>query len=439
MRGAKLFRFISLATDLRAWTLAVATPEIHNSMVEQRLKALPAQQQETATSGSLTFFIPDFGKNTMKSTLGAIALAALAGPVFAQSSVTMYGVVDLDGQYIDGASKALRVTSGGLNGSRIGFKGTEDLGSGNFVDFVLEGGINVDTGSSGQGGALFGRQAFGALRSTTLGTLSAGRQYSSLYVLSNDFSAFSNTPVGPSTAVIGGYAGGYEPIQGGSGTATAVTNATGESLNGGPARVNNSVRYTTPSFAGFKASVLAGAGEVTGGATKTRLFDGSVRYTANGLDLSLAVISDKAAGATAATSANVTTYIAGASYTFDAFVVEGGYLKGDDKRAIASTALHDGRAFWLGGSFRSGQSLFKAQWVNNQVDNNAVGATDSKVNAFGLGYQYDFSKRTALYSSIAHFANKGDGVGRFNSSISGLTTATDKNINEFALGIRHSF
>ena len=375
----------------------------------------------------------------MKSIFSAIALAAIAGPALAQSSVTIYGVVDLDGQYISGASKAVRVTSGGLAGSRLGFKGTEDLGSGTYVDFVLEGGLNVDTGSSAQGGALFGRQAFGALRSTTLGTLSAGRQYSSSYIISGDFSAFSNTPVGPTTAAIGGYAGGYEPVQGGSGTATAVTNATGESLNGGPARVNNSVRYTTPSFAGFKASVLAGAGEVVGNATKTRLFDGSVRYTANGLDLTLAAISDKGAGATAATSANVTTYIAAASYTFDAFVVEGGYLKGNDKRSIVSTALHDGRAFWLGGSFRTGQNLFKAQWVNNEVDNNAAGATDSKLNAFGVGYQFDFSKRTALYTSLTRFANKGDGLGHYNSSIAGLTTATDKNINEFALGLRHSF
>jgi len=375
----------------------------------------------------------------MKSILGAIALAAIAGPALAQSSVTIYGIVDLNGQYVNGANKVVRVNSGGLSGSRLGFKGTEDLGSGNFVDFVLEGGLNIDTGSSGQGGALFGRQAFGALRSTSLGTLSAGRQYSSLYTISGDFSAFSNTPVGPTTAAIGGYAGGYEPVQGGSGTATAVTNATGESLNGGPSRVNNSVRYTTPSFAGFKASVLAGAGEVVGGATKTRLFDGSVRYTGNGVDVSLGVVSDKGAGATAATSANVTTYIFGASYTFDAFVVEGGYLKGDDKRAIADSLQHDGRAFWLGGSYRAGQNLFKAQWVQNKIDNNAAGATDSKLNAFGLGYQYDFSKRTSLYASGTHFQNKGDGLGRYNSSIAGLTTATDKNINEFALGVRHSF
>ncbi|MEP6506069.1 MAG: porin, partial [Betaproteobacteria bacterium] len=332
----------------------------------------------------------------MKFIFGAIALA-LTAPVFAQSSVTIYGVVDLEGQYISGASKAVRVTSGGLNGSRIGFKGTEDLGSGAFVDFVLEGGLNVDVGASGQGGSLFGRQAFGALR-TTSGTFSAGRQYSSIYTITSDFSAFSNTNTGPTTAALGGYGGGYEPVQGGSSSATTQTNATGESLNGGPARVNNSFRYASPSLAGFKVSALYGAGEVTGGTYKTRLFDGSVRYTANGLDLMLSFVNDKAAGAAPATSANVNTIIAAANYAFDAFHVEGGYLKGDDKRSIAATAQHDGRGFWIGGDYRVGQNLFKAQYLNNKVDNNAAGAKDSTLSAFGLGYQYDFSKRTALYT-----------------------------------------
>src|ERR1700754_3108278 len=133
----------------------------------------------------------------MKFTLGAIALALAAPAAFAQSSVTLYGIIDLDGQ--------------GLSGSRLGFKGTEDLGSGYFVDFVLEGGLNIDTGGSAQGGALFGRQAFGALR-TPFGTASAGRQYSSIYYQSGDFSEFSNVSVGATPAVIGGFAGGYEPI-----------------------------------------------------------------------------------------------------------------------------------------------------------------------------------------------------------------------------------
>jgi len=213
----------------------------------------------------------------MKLTLSVIALALVAPSAFAQSNVTVYGVIDLDGEYLSGHTTDVRLTTGGLNGSRLGFKGTEDLGSGNFVDFVLEGGINVDTGGSAQGGALFGRQAFGALRNVDFGTLSAGRQYSSAYIVTDQFSIFSNTPVGATTAVIGGYAGGYEPVQGSSATATTLTNATGAEVNGSPARVNNSVRYSTPSLGGFTVSGLYGAGEVAGQSSKTRLFDASVR------------------------------------------------------------------------------------------------------------------------------------------------------------------
>jgi len=377
----------------------------------------------------------------MNFKFGAIALALAAPAAFAQSSVTVYGVVDAYGEYLSGHAKEVRVQSGGLNGSRIGFKGTEDLGSGNFVDFVLEGGINLDTGGSGQGSTLFGRQAFGALRSADLGTLSAGRQYSTIYTATDQFSVFSNTPVGASTAVIGGYGGGYEPVQG-SGNVTTLTNATGSEVNGSPARVNNSVRYTTPTFSGFSASGLYGAGEVTGQTTKTRLFDGSVRYTGYGLDALLSFVNDKAQGTTPANSADVNTIIFAAKYTIDVFHIEGGYLHGDDKRNIA--AKQNGTGFWVGGDYRLGSSLFKAQWVYNKLDNTtasyavAAGQT-AKTNAFGLGYQYDFSKRTSLYTAATRFQNKGN-VARFDTSIpSGLTAAGDLNFTQFALGVRHAF
>jgi predicted porin len=112
------------------------------------------------------------------------------------------------------------LTSGGLSGSRIGFKGTEDLGDGLYADFMLEGGINVDTGGSAQGGQLFGRQAYFDIRKASIGTLSAGRQYGSVYTLTSDFSIFSNTSAGgPTTATLGGFANGYEPVRGASLTA----------------------------------------------------------------------------------------------------------------------------------------------------------------------------------------------------------------------------
>ena len=377
-------------------------------------------------------------KNTMKFTFGAIALALAAPAAFAQSSVTLYGLVDLGGQYLSGHSKDVLLTSGGQSGSRIGFKGTEDLGSGYYADFVLEGGINVDTGGSGQGGQLFGRQAFGAIR-TPFGAFSAGRQYSSIYTQTGDFSEFGNVSVGATTAVIGGFAGGYEPIRG-SANAAATSTATGAELNGSPARVNNSVRYTTPSFDGLKASFLYGAGEVTGNTSGTRLFDGSLRYTNYGLDAYVSYVSDKAANGTSVLNSrtNVAIITAAAAYAIGPVKLEGGYMRVDDKRP----ANQDGQGFWVGGDYRFGQNVVRAQWVKNNPNGNNT--TLGNTNAYGLGYEFDFSKRTDLYTSFTRFQNGASASGTFlgrigGSTPAGLTTVTDRSVNEFVLGVRHSF
>jgi len=365
----------------------------------------------------------------MKYVLGAAAIA-LAAPAFAQSSVTIYGVVDLGGQYLDGHSKEALVTPGGLAGSRIGFKGTEDLGDGLYADFVLEGGINIDTGGSAQGGQLFGRQAYGALRKASIGTLSAGRQYGSVYTLTSDFSIFGNTTAGgPTTATIGGFANGYEPVRGAS--ATGVPPASGSSVNGGPARVNNSVRFTTPTFSGFRMSALYGAGEVQGGTFENRIVDFSARYTGYGFDAMVSYIDDKAQTATAQTAVGTTTV--GLSYTYDALRVMGGYLDVNDKRPQDL----DGHGWWIGTDYRIGLNLLKLQFLQNK----ASYGTDNKTNAYGIGYQYDFSKRTALYTSLTRFdSGTGAGVGRFNTSIpTGLTTTADNDITEFMLSVRHNF
>jgi predicted porin len=367
-----------------------------------------------------------------KKILAGAAVLALAAPVLAQSTVTVYGVVDLDGEVLSGHTKDVLLTSGGLAGSRLGFKGSEDLGGGNFADFVLEGGLNVDTGGSAQGGQLFGRQAFGALRGPW-GTLSAGRQYSTIYVATGEFSAFGNTSVGATTAVIGGFAGGYEPVRGGANVA-APTTATGSSVNGGPARVNNSVRYTSPAIAGFRFSGLAGVGEVAGHVHDDRLLDGSVRFTdaSLGLDALVSVVDDKVAPAGLNSGANVRTITAAAIYAFSDFHVEGGYLGVDDRRP----ANLDGKGFWLGGDWRVGSNLFKAQWVQNKPEHTTVG----KTNAYGLGYQFDFSKRTAIYADLTRFTNGGTGLGRAEAAIpAGLTVAGDTSLSEVAIGVRHAF
>src|SRR5579864_634625 len=121
-----------------------------------------------------------------KCLLGGL-LACTAMPALAQSSVTLYGIVDTGVEYVTHANtngdSVVRMP--GITGtlpSRWGLRGTEDLGGELSALFVLENGFNVRGGDLGQGGRLFGRQAWVGMKSATWGTLSFGRQYSMAYL-----------------------------------------------------------------------------------------------------------------------------------------------------------------------------------------------------------------------------------------------------------------
>ena len=147
----------------------------------------------------------------MKKSLIALAVLAASGAAMAQSSVSLFGIVDVGVSHVTKATaggKAMNgMTTSGNSTSRIGFRGTEDLGNGLSAVFVLETGFNVDDGALGQGGLLFGRQSFVGLRNSW-GTFSFGRQYDLLY-------AGSPLPLDIGALLLGGLAG----ATGGAGTA----------------------------------------------------------------------------------------------------------------------------------------------------------------------------------------------------------------------------
>ena len=109
------------------------------------------------------------------------ALLACSGSAFAQSNVTLYGVADVYMQFAKGDQSSKSLESGGLSGSRLGFKGREDLGDGLKAFFQLETGMAMDTGKTTQGGVFFGRQALVGL-SGGFGSFSAGRQYTPHFI-----------------------------------------------------------------------------------------------------------------------------------------------------------------------------------------------------------------------------------------------------------------
>lgn len=355
-----------------------------------------------------------------KRFAAALGILAAASAAQAQDSVNIYGVADAYGQYLSGASRNYRLQSGGLSGSRFGVRGQEDLGDGLYALFLLESGINLDDGTNGQN-AFWGRQAYVGLRSKAWGQLTLGRQYSGLYSVVTDFSEFSNVSAGPSTAVIGGF-GGYEPVRG------AADSATG---NGGPSRVNNSIRYESPEWAGLRGGVLAGLGEASGSTRDNRLLEAWGHYTNGPVTLMASFLDDK--GGTVNASAARRTVSIGATYTYGNIRAVGGYLDVDDR----SAANQDGSGWWLGADYSFGPQRVKAQYVQSKPKYLA----DAMTQAFGLGWEYMLSKRATLYASLTRYKNQDlAGPGRASFPIPvGLTTTSHNDITECVGGMRFSF
>ncbi|QQX89546.1 porin (plasmid) [Cupriavidus necator] len=162
------------------------------------------------------------------------ALSALAmcwgNAAFAQSSVTLYGVMSVGVGYVsnEGGHSSTKLISGTNQNSRWGLRGVEDLGGGSKAVFALESGFGIDDGKSQQGGRLFGRQAFVGLSNDSYGTVSFGRQYDSMY----DYIDYMIAPV--AAVGLGGHIGDNDNTF-------------------GSFRHNNSVKYVTPTWNGFQA------------------------------------------------------------------------------------------------------------------------------------------------------------------------------------------
>src|SRR5246127_1591064 len=171
----------------------------------------------------------------MNKSLFAVGALCLAATAHAQSSVTLYGLIDAGITYTNNqhGQKNFQATSGNINGSRFGLRGAEDLGGGLKAIFVLENGFNVQNGKLGQNSRLFGRQAFVGLSSSEFGTVTLGRQYDSLV----DF-------VAPLSATAGTF--------GDTGFAHPFDN---DNLNHS-VRMNNAVKYTSDIYSGFKFGAL---------------------------------------------------------------------------------------------------------------------------------------------------------------------------------------
>ena len=199
-----------------------------------------------------------------KFALSSLSLALLgaAGAVHAQSSVTLYGVLDDSIQYINnndvnGSNKgSVALAAGNLQGDRWGLKGTEDLGGGLKAIFQLENGFNPNNGKLGQGSRLFGRQAFVGLQSDQAGTVTIGRQYDPVVDLVQAVTADN-------------YWG------------STFTTPSDVDNNDNSSRTNNAIKYTSNTYAGFQFEAMYAFGGVAGSTGQGQTWSGAATY-ANG-------------------------------------------------------------------------------------------------------------------------------------------------------------
>lgn len=337
----------------------------------------------------------------MKKSLVALAALAVVGTASAQSTVTLYGKIDaaLQSKSTTGVTdQGLQINSGGLNTSRWGLKGSEDLGGGLKVNFQLESGFNVDTGAVKGASTLFSRVAVVDLTGD-FGTVSAGLQwtpYDNGFLDAQDYSSAS--------AMSAAYYAG----------------AHGDNGNTGWGNAKNSIQYATPDMRGFSATVMYAPGEDKTAALSASRYTGFGLYYVTGpLEASLAQETSTEQG----TGSTINAWILAASYNLKV-----AKLFASIERASNETSSGGDDAGWsLGVSMPIGSATSLAASYARESTTNATGTTvNSDTNSFGTQLVHNLSKRTNVYAAYVR-------------SETTPTVGTNTTSRTFSLGMRHSF
>lgn len=425
-----------------------------------------------------------------KSLLALAVLGAFAGAAQAQSSVTIYGIVDTGITYtskvgsVAGTPAATAtgsrfgLNSGILQGSRIGFKGVEDLGGGLSAVFNLETGFQNDTGAM-QGAdattssSLFRRKSVVGLQGG-FGAVLAGRQTDFL-----DDIGGSMTGVGDFGGVISNVGSGLSRLQG--------------------TRTNNSVRYNTNNLGGFTGSLIYGFGETAGSASAGQAWGLGGKYENGPLALAAAYYQSKANGAgnnanaadtgitstttnSAYSGGNISgtvlkTWTLAAAYQIGAAKIYGNWSRvkqpgafatGYGSFAAASAApsnflattsgtvtantgtntgyviggsnMDKADLFELGGNYALSPSLKLLASVQHSRLNFVGADSKGKLTQINLGTDYWLSKRTDIYAFLSNLRASNTynpGIGA--SSIGGAPSGADASQTAVSVGIRHKF
>ncbi len=338
-----------------------------------------------------------------KSLLALAVLGAFAGVASAQTNVTVYGVADVGIQSFDnGDDRTSGLESGGQSASRVGIKGTEDLGNGLKALFVLESGFNLDDGSAAKGSG-FNRYSYVGLGGG-FGQVTLGKQ---------------NTPLKDAYSKI-------DPF----GAAGNIGNIEDVFFGGIDSnRRSNTIKFATPNYSGFNGGVSYTFGETTGNnpslSSEGRQVGLNLGYGNGPIDVQFG-FADLKESANAATivPADSRIYFLGGAYDFGAAKLHAAY--GDSKAEFAGADLKN-RSGMLGVSVPFGASALMASYTMNQ--NRTV--DDGDTQHLALMYTYDMSKRTNLYAGYGYTRNDADVA---------LRDAFDgEDASIFNVGVRHKF
>ena len=344
----------------------------------------------------------------MKKSLIALAVLAASGAAMAQSSVTLYGVVDTGLTYSKGEESVYGMTHvGGNVNSRLGFRGVEDLGNGLKATFNLEAGMGVDDGNNymdkDSNGMAFRRTSTVGLAGN-FGEVRLGRMLTSSYLAVSRYDAFGDTGIGASLAW-NGTETGYAP------------------------RTENAISYTSPNFSGFKIGAEYGFGEKQK-ARDSRYFGMGATYDNGPLSLGLGydrLNSNTMDGLLAAS--DLKTVHLGGAYNFGVAKLLAFY-----KQSKVSNAPKF-KTFGLGVSAPVGA----AGEVRASYNNYKISDDNGKADQLSLGYVHNLSKRTALYGTYSYIKNKDGLAFQLNGAMAGAGLKDGEKQHGLQLGVRHAF
>ncbi|PUA19341.1 porin [Glaciimonas sp. PCH181] len=391
-----------------------------------------------------------------KRILGIAALSLMAPLSHAQTSVTLYGIIDEGANYQSnaGGKTLYNLTSGVLSGSRWGLKGSEDLGGGNRALFVLESGFDAGTGALGQGARLFGRQSYIGLASDKYGTLMLGRQYDSVVTSIGLFE-------------VGDQWGGY------------ITAHPGDLDNfNNTVRTNNAIKYQSNTYNDVSFSGMYSLGGQAGNATGNQVWSLGTNYARGPLSLAAAYLTARTpnagffgnSSASAVTSASVslaspvtTGFISAHSYSVAA--AAGSYAIGratlgatysytrysdlGDLSAGANPHGYSGTATFNNVELNAKYQLTPALLIGAAYDYTSGGSVatstgekpDAKYHQVSIGTDYFLSKSTDIY--LVGVYQKASGVdSRDVAAVAAVNNLTPSNSNHMAtarLGLRYKF